>query len=347
MLRNKQFYAFEDLELELPISVNWEDEFRVDRVGEHIVLSYLVHDDSPENPMKECYANGELLTYREGVITDDNGAASHLGLIDFEPTYNIDHEGVDEQAREIMWQELEFDIDFQLWCHANYEIEEHEDHRQFYRQCLLAIDFDYDSEVESWLDHRYVLACEKAWNELWEQGRIGDYLAVPVNYCDSVHGPGTTRIGTADLDFANAVWVPCKDAIENIKSTVLPAGYEIRHEWIGKPHMVYGLWDKGERVDWYDTYAQAVSTAWVRVDRQPTHAELMQRARSYADAVLNEYESWCNGDCWGIVNAVFDETGGLISEDSCWGYIGREYAEEELDSGHRSLMKSVGARHAA
>ena len=46
----------------------------------------------------------------------------------------------------------------------------------------------------------------------------------------------------------------------------------------------------------------------------------------YKDAVgvIEEYEKWCNGECYGYVieNASGEEL------DSCWGFIGEEYAKE-------------------
>lgn len=40
----------------------------------------------------------------------------------------------------------------------------------------------------------------------------------------------------------------------------------------------------------------------------------------------DEYERWQDGDCWGYV------CHGPASYDSCWGFIGREYAESEASA---------------
>lgn len=48
------------------------------------------------------------------------------------------------------------------------------------------------------------------------------------------------------------------------------------------------------------------------------------------NALLDSYSDWCNGEVYGYVVKVIDvKTGEVISEDSCWGYVGSEYAEEE------------------
>lgn len=57
----------------------------------------------------------------------------------------------------------------------------------------------------------------------------------------------------------------------------------------------------------------------------------MAAAEKYAQGCLDEYEKWCNGECYGYVVGVYRQTDGqLVTEDSCWGYIGYEYAEREL-----------------
>lgn len=53
----------------------------------------------------------------------------------------------------------------------------------------------------------------------------------------------------------------------------------------------------------------------------------------YANAVLEEYSQLCNGDVWGIVVATMEEAGGIYTvqkSDECWGFIGYDYAKEEL-----------------
>lgn len=54
------------------------------------------------------------------------------------------------------------------------------------------------------------------------------------------------------------------------------------------------------------------------------------RAIELAEQCCKEYTSWCNGDCWGVCVDVFDLVGKRLSDDACWGYIGTEWAEEEL-----------------
>ena len=58
---------------------------------------------------------------------------------------------------------------------------------------------------------------------------------------------------------------------------------------------------------------------------------LAQHARNMCE----NYTNWCNGDVYGIVRAVVDlETGETLDEDSCWGYIGSDYAEATMKEEH-------------
>lgn len=48
-----------------------------------------------------------------------------------------------------------------------------------------------------------------------------------------------------------------------------------------------------------------------------------------ARSILEEYTNWCNGSVFGIVEMVRQESGDWEEGDTCWGFIGYEYAVEE------------------
>ena len=50
----------------------------------------------------------------------------------------------------------------------------------------------------------------------------------------------------------------------------------------------------------------------------------------YAQQFLEQYNAIINGEVYGIVTEVFDEHGGFISCDHCWGYVGSEGTAEEM-----------------
>lgn len=47
----------------------------------------------------------------------------------------------------------------------------------------------------------------------------------------------------------------------------------------------------------------------------------------YARGILEEYTSWVNGDVWGVVTVYLNPDGSFREHESCWGYVGRDYAE--------------------
>lgn len=59
---------------------------------------------------------------------------------------------------------------------------------------------------------------------------------------------------------------------------------------------------------------------------------------------LSTYTAWCNGDVYGVVHAFYVKRHGewLLDEgdtDSCWGFIGSDYAEAEMKAGHNHYLK--------
>lgn len=68
------------------------------------------------------------------------------------------------------------------------------------------------------------------------------------------------------------------------------------------------------------------------------------KALEYCQQALAEYNKYCSGDCYGVVVEVFDAEGKQEDEDACWGYLGREYAEECLADEIKSL-KTKNEKH--
>lgn len=62
-------------------------------------------------------------------------------------------------------------------------------------------------------------------------------------------------------------------------------------------------------------------------------------ARKCFEQALEEYNKWAEGDCYGVIVDVFrreDKDAPYVRDgkhhEATWGFIGREYAEEELES---------------
>ena len=329
-----------DIEVELSF-VPFDEPTVVEPSPTTLVVGYLVHDDDCGDPMKENDAEGTLYTLGEGVITDDKSAPSYLGLNSFggsrdDPEYDLEHEGIDKRVKEYIHNKIKESSELTAWMvsrvmenDGDYEFSFQRivDWLQGYRHASQDFDSDQDTKVFQALNDYDTLAT-RAWHELYAEGKIGAYLAVPVRYMDNCHGFGTTRIHTTSLDNANAVWVPDTLAIENIRFGALPDDAEI---------ILNGEFSV------IDGEVVANNGAW-KTTHSTSHADLMRAAEKYAAGTLSVYERWCNGDCWGVVVETFIlGAGGYAQheEDACWGYISSEYAEEELASQIEYKMKET------
>lgn len=303
---------------------DWMDVLS-ERVGNKLVVAYLVHDDDPQNPMTERGdASGTLYTFYDD---EDRALYNALGLTSYgEPDIDREFEldGVKTTLRELA--ESAF----------------------FRHQPGGATEQDLDEhlgEVEANALDLY----QQHWRAI-----AGPYV-VPVDYCASNHGPGTTSCSVTtwdgDIDgLPSGVWVADEGAIDNIKFAALPAGIEIKHHGSGSEndphHVVVTL--NGTIV--CDTPSWPDALDFVRQQYgEATFDDLVRKAEEYAAPILEEYAEWCNGNVYGCVIEEFELQGDdwvQTSEDACWGFIGSDWAqralrEEYFDYAVLALRKGV------
>ena len=189
--------------------------------GNKAVIGYIAYDTDCENPMTSNDGMGEF-------ITDDDRRSNwyaHLGLESSsyrgEIFRDLECDGVYEGAVNLLKQRLITDNDFLDYCEENFERVGDEDKADmaFMEACIDQIDWGkYGTAIPVWLEAIWEVAQDDAWDKLYEQGKIGTYLAVPCRWHDSVHGPGTAEAYTCNIEDCNAVWIPTKNDIDNIVS---------------------------------------------------------------------------------------------------------------------------------
>lgn len=205
---------------------------------------------------------------------------------------------------------------------------------------------------------------EKAWEEARGQGLVGNPLAIPLDIYE--HGgiaysvSGTGMSCQFDTSRAAAVWVPDEDAIDNIRSAVLAELGIGRVQWFGAVgsstdplHACYTLdgesWHgSSDRWSWREALDRLVAASPKRLAPGQVDALMYAKAREYCRGVLEEYSAWVNGEVYGVVVYVIDrETGDRIDEHDheCWGFIGSEYAEDELERIMLSMALTLGRPH--
>lgn len=206
---------------------------------------------------------------------------------------------------------------------------------------------DEDLEVIKTLPD-YEQACKDAWEELYDQGKVGTFLAVPVRYDD--YGSSGSRFYVCDLNSANAVWVPGKNEIANM--TFLPKGIKI--EYAGSPEFPNEavVTFNGEVVNHFTDYWVALKYVRENYPLDDSYENKMRTARKYAEGVLKTYEAWANGDVYGCVVQTYHlEDDRWVEEgdwDSCWGFIGADYAEETLKGEYfEPAVKAAEEKNAA
>lgn len=65
-------------------------------------------------------------------------------------------------------------------------------------------------------------------------------------------------------------------------------------------------------------------------DDEKAGVDRRQHAIMYAKQFLEQYNAIVVGEVYGIVTEIYDECGGFISCDHCWGCVGAEGTEKEM-----------------
>jgi len=332
-------------DLELEFEPYNEDDVLIERVGDKLVVAYLVHDDCPGiNPLKDYDCQGDLYTKTpysacDRTITDnDSEFYSALGLdgygeIDLDQSVTIKGVTKDlcEHAADRLWDELDGEqltdllLHLEKWGGLNLSEGDHLEKLESgepSRQLLTYLRGRYEKQIrEDLADYRGYFSdqmakhAEALYSEHWQQ--IAGPYVVPVA---SSGGNYETRYSTTTWDgdindLPDGVWVADKGAIENIgkgchKGVVVKRGKET---YLGPNGWIVEA--DGRNVAFFPDNAGVV------VDGQP---EAYKQARDYVDqhyadrpmdvhtaavhyaaGVLEEYSKWCSGDVYGCVTQVF------------------------------------------
>lgn len=238
---------------------------------------------------------------------------------------------IDLTDDELSGDEWEAEPEFAAWCE--------EARTERYRQDMLADLVDprgyHEDKVYAEIKRLYTLH----WKDI-----VGPFV-VPVyantgNY-DSVYRP-TAWDGDVD-DLPDGVWVADKGAIENIGDGCRE-GISITFDYGRRGGSGWGVRDGGVEVKFFPDNgvtlgrptAMVEAEAYVESHYGDRPMDLHTAAVNYAAGVLDEYSKWCSGEVYGCVVQVFtrdgDEWKPNADHDSCWGFIGHEYALEALRS---------------
>jgi hypothetical protein len=186
---------------------------------------------------------------------------------------------------------------------------------------------------------------EKAFDDAERLGEVGDDpLAVLLEGTEAPY----TVLDRSEYDGRERyrVWVPDAGALENIESAVhqeLGLGQVLsRYSEGEKPAWV--IYRPGEKEPRPGTFAssglagQALLELHTRetgivISPEALFAAKRKAATEYAKGVISEFNRWAEGDCHVLEVAVIDRETGEVLDSECYGgYIGQDYAEEELEA---------------
>jgi len=168
-----------------------------------------------------------------------------------------------------------------------------------------------------------------------------------------------------DTSRGAGVWIPDKYCLEDIhKSGDLDAVAFIKENPLhGKKYVLYRVeWVESQKyvlheVKTADNYRELVGEREALRKNRSCNTEWQRewgrqhRAESLCKSFLETHNAIINGDVWGIVCEVFDENGTQVDEESCWNFVGSEYAQQAMEEEFfdptvnrhkRELFKSLG-----
>lgn len=347
----------------------WSD-LLVKRVGDKLVVGYLVLDDSGTgNPLTECDGNGDLFLAGDNNSIWDDEREVRRQLYCADGRWSSEDPSTDyiftlpDGTRTTLWELAAKDVlasisqDFELMQayveHLEFECDEGETWDQAFASIgkevwadLLDANGYYCEMVEKRAFELYA--------EHWE--RIAGPFVVPVDY--SSHYETHITVSSWDGDYLNlpgGVWVADDDCIENIlwdfkKAFCVQVGNERETRTFPRADKSMGTYDidvpilnlvfNGEVVVGNLRGGKAWCRAFMKYFGHLYFKEISAKTRDYAALVLEEVSNWASGNVYGCVVETFAQTNvdepdevptwEQVDIDSCWCFIGQEYAEESL-----------------
>lgn len=345
-----------------------EHEIRVAVLPRHIVVAGLIQDDDAANPISEDGCNGRLLHAENRSEREEMRRA--LGLNE-DGELEIDQEEVHRRMVVPVSRRIAEDIDLCMALAAAHRASgtngtfvdavrralAKDGSREAFDDVfgrVAGLPASVHEKLEAIVAHaKHVLS-----KKVLKESCFGDPMAFALDIYE--HGgrqysfSGEGMQCRWDTSRGAAMWIPDDDARQCIVADTAKS---------------LGLGEVAYRKDGHDEASRLMITldgvSWAHVDSyQQAAAELevkaaqtlpprrwrnalREHARRYAKPLIEEYNAWCNGEAYGVCVYVIDRlTGECIEEDECWGYIGTEYAESELDANvFQEVTTRLATRH--
>lgn len=311
------------------------------------VIGYITHDDCCENPLEGTGYN--LYTTRRG--SDGHSEfAEALGLNDdFAP----DLERIVELPafRSYWLKEAARSGEWEAWCDRTGRKTDPD--AGYYQRRAKLFWRDISASGEHYRDQCHWNLWDfdftaTAAQKLWETGVIQDPYAVKLDCyqhgCEVWSISGTGMQCRWDTARGVGVLVPDEESRKRLDQLKLVYAFG---EIVKKPNgwLVFRDYSFGFTSDptfpsWQQAweYLVAFSEKYASGRTPEMEQEGLARACEYmAESLLDSYNAWLSGDCYGVVIEQFTNSGSesepcweLISDEAVWGFVGEDWAQREL-----------------
>ena len=189
------------------------------------------------------------------------------------------------------------------------------------------------------------------WDEYGEciSGRTRNPYSVPLDVYshgqDSWSLAGEGMNDRWDTSRNAGIWLPDDCCLEHIEysaiAKLLPKGTSVSYESTGsKVNVITYTLPDGTKRGGYKTFVTAIHAAakklGVKLSKEAIEKAAYEEAVVCAKQAVEEYNKYINGDAYGVCVEVFakneEEYEHDGENDACWGFLGSEYAKEELIS---------------
>lgn len=203
---------------------------------------------------------------------------------------------------------------------------------------------DLSLKLEDWPELE--LDWEDAWQEARAAGEVGDPDAVMLDVYDhsglhwSVSGGGMQC--RWDTTSGAGVWLPDESARKEIQRRAYVYDHAYIEESGRGTNRVFKVINRHGHTlatysEWGEAFAHAneIANLCVKSGIPGTGWGRTIAVEELAESSLETYNAWLSGDCYGCIVEVFEldedeDEGALVEDESCWGFIGEEWAEDEL-----------------
>ena len=310
-------------ELPLDFTAASHTQSFIHQIRNKVVVGYLSYDEDCRNPIEDCDGEGSIL---QSDYKEQKGDINFALGLDSSDTPDLSL-----LAKKIVAQLTKDEVDEWIEQYVDSSSDQN-------RKSLVdALENTEYWQLSSQVHCAYV---DEIWEEEIGAGNIGNPYAVLLDKYEHSGVSWSVRSILSDRN-PDGVWIPDEYAKEMIMTheAVYAFGEIIK---LHGPTPYHAKLDDGTLSAGFEEAYQAF--AWLKnhVGNQEPTAEqrrIGQRraAISVAEQALEQFNRWLAGDCYGIVCATFENIGDeedpvweLVSSEECWGFVGSEYAEEEV-----------------